>query len=77
VVVDRPWLHRLLADALPSGTVRIETEVGAVTGSGGHVTIDGGPPPMWSPCRCGPPAGALGALEPSRWIRSLEGCREP
>lgn len=44
VVVDRTWLHRLLAAALPAGRVRTGTAVGSVRDGGDRVrlTVGGG-----------------------------------
>ena len=39
VVVDRTWLHRLLAAALPADTVRTGTAVGSVHGAGERVRV--------------------------------------
>ncbi|HEX5811024.1 MAG TPA: NAD(P)/FAD-dependent oxidoreductase [Pseudonocardia sp.] len=39
VVVDRTWLHRLLAAALPDGTVRTGVAVAAVRDDGGRVGL--------------------------------------
>jgi 2-polyprenyl-6-methoxyphenol hydroxylase-like FAD-dependent oxidoreductase len=50
VVVDRTWLHRLLAAALPSGAVRTGAEVDALHDDGARVRVDGSG------------AGATGAL---------------
>src|SRR5215210_2484541 len=46
VVVDRSWLHRLLAAALPDGAVRTGVPVDAVHDDGDHVrlAIDPAPP---------------------------------
>jgi 2-polyprenyl-6-methoxyphenol hydroxylase-like FAD-dependent oxidoreductase len=41
VVVDRAWLHRLLAAALPPGAVRTGAAVTAVRDDGGRVRIEG------------------------------------
>jgi 2-polyprenyl-6-methoxyphenol hydroxylase-like FAD-dependent oxidoreductase len=41
VVVDRTWLHRQLAAALPAGAVRTRTAVAAVHDDGGRVRIEG------------------------------------
>jgi 2-polyprenyl-6-methoxyphenol hydroxylase-like FAD-dependent oxidoreductase len=40
VVVDRTWLHRLLAAALPRGSVRTRAEVDAVRDDGHRVRVD-------------------------------------
>jgi 2-polyprenyl-6-methoxyphenol hydroxylase-like FAD-dependent oxidoreductase len=40
VVVDRTWLHRLLAAALPPGSVRTRAEVDAVRDDGHRVRVD-------------------------------------
>jgi 2-polyprenyl-6-methoxyphenol hydroxylase-like FAD-dependent oxidoreductase len=46
VVVDRTWLHRLLAAALPAGTVRTSSPVDSVLDDGGrvHLALDGAQP---------------------------------
>ncbi len=44
VVVDRPWLHRLLAAALPPGSVRTGVPVAAVRDDGGRVRLVAGDP---------------------------------
>jgi 2-polyprenyl-6-methoxyphenol hydroxylase-like FAD-dependent oxidoreductase len=41
VVVDRTWLHRQLAAALPADAVRTGAAVSAVHGDGGRVRIEG------------------------------------
>jgi 2-polyprenyl-6-methoxyphenol hydroxylase-like FAD-dependent oxidoreductase len=41
VVVDRTWLHRLLVDALPTGTVRTGTAVDEVHDDGVRVRLTG------------------------------------
>lgn len=41
VVVDRTWLHRLLVDALPAGTVRTAAAVAAVHDDGARVRLTG------------------------------------
>jgi 2-polyprenyl-6-methoxyphenol hydroxylase-like FAD-dependent oxidoreductase len=41
VVVDRGWLHRQLAAALPAGAIRTRTAVTAVHDDGGRVRIEG------------------------------------
>jgi 2-polyprenyl-6-methoxyphenol hydroxylase-like FAD-dependent oxidoreductase len=44
VVVDRAWLHRLLASALPAGSVRTGVPVAAVRADGARVRVVGDPP---------------------------------
>ncbi|WP_433284312.1 FAD-dependent oxidoreductase [Pseudonocardia sp. CA-142604] len=41
VAVPRPWLHGLLAEALPAGTIRTGCAVTAVREAGAHVELDG------------------------------------
>jgi 2-polyprenyl-6-methoxyphenol hydroxylase-like FAD-dependent oxidoreductase len=64
VVVDRPWLHRLLTAALPAGSVRTGVPVAAVRDDGERVRLVTGERPLRAADR-GAPGARSTAGDPS------------